>query len=83
MPRCPEVYSCCPVFKGTCCADGQHCCPLGYECVGDSCGTAAWSHPLQDKLGLAPSAKPATIAQLEVMPALPLGSPSKAGIALQ
>ncbi|XP_068932217.1 progranulin isoform X4 [Petaurus breviceps papuanus] len=25
-------WACCPLYKGECCADGQHCCPNGFRC---------------------------------------------------
>ena len=42
-----------------CCADGVHCCPLGYVCSGDgqSCMTSLSTHPLQDTVG-APREQP-------------------------
>uniref|UniRef100_A0A224YU92 Granulin n=1 Tax=Rhipicephalus zambeziensis TaxID=60191 RepID=A0A224YU92_9ACAR len=27
-----NTYSCCPYNEATCCQDGQHCCPKGYDC---------------------------------------------------
>ena len=29
-------YGCCPEPKAVCCADGEHCCPNGFECEVDS-----------------------------------------------
>jgi hypothetical protein len=28
----PSVYGCCPYESATCCSDGEHCCPHGYNC---------------------------------------------------
>ncbi|XP_055983198.1 progranulin [Sorex fumeus] len=42
---CPEAttccrlpwggWGCCPVPEAVCCADGQHCCPKGYQCTDE------------------------------------------------
>lgn len=34
---------CCPYYNGTCCRDGERCCPNGYEC-DESSGTCKIEH---------------------------------------
>lgn len=41
---CPGLtaasYVCCPAENATCCGDGVHCCPHGYDCESASCKKA-------------------------------------------
>jgi len=48
------VYACCPTPQGTCCSDGQHCCPQGFSCgsTGQICipsGNVKPYHPKDGK----------------------------------
>ncbi|XP_042187867.1 progranulin-like [Callorhinchus milii] len=58
--QCPEgttcclmqssQYGCCPVPKGVCCSDHQHCCPQGYNCNNETCVKGGLSIPYINKI---------------------------------